>query len=336
MGMSHELPRRTVLQLAGALAGATPARAEAGTIRMGIQYGVTYLPFAVAQHERTIERRAKEAGLGDVSVQWSRVAGGNLLNDALLAGQLDCAATGYPSFFILWSKTRGRQAIKGLTAYGNTPLFLLTRNPAVKGIADFTEADRITVPAVKSSVQAILLQMAAEKIWNQWDRLDPITIWRGHPDAIAALMSMSGEINSAFSAPPYQYVALERPGIHLVTTAEDIFGGPCSNGILYMTESFHDQNQGAARAINAGLQDALALINQDPRRASEMYLEVTGEKQPLDLVLRTATAPGTKWEAAPHGVMRFAEFMRRTGALSKAPTSWKDVFFPEAHDLAGD
>ena len=74
---------------------------------MGIQYGITYLPFAVAQHERTIERRAKEAGLGDVNVEWNRVAGGNVLNDALLAGQLDCAATGYPSFLILWSKTRG-------------------------------------------------------------------------------------------------------------------------------------------------------------------------------------------------------------------------------------
>jgi NitT/TauT family transport system substrate-binding protein len=259
-----------------------------------------------------------------------------VLNDSLLAGQLDCAATGFPSFLILWSKTRGARGIKGLMSYGNTPLYLLTRNNAVKTIADFADADRIAVPAVKSSVQAMMLQMAAEKLWGQFDKLDRLTVSRGHPDAIAALLSMQGEINSAFSAPPYQYQALENPGIRVVTTSEEIFGGPCSNGLLYMTEAFHRQNPAVVQAINLGMRDALDLINQDPRRAAEMYLETTGEKAPLELVLKTVTAPGTTWEAAPHGVMRFAEFMRRTGSIPKAPESWKDVFFPQAHDLPGD
>src|SRR5207248_943529 len=128
------------------------------------------------------------------------------------------AATGYPSFLILWSKTRGARGIKGLMAYGKTPLYLLTRNPNVKKIADFTDADRITVPAVKSSVQARMLQMAAEKIWGQFDRLDKLTISSGHPDAIAALLSIQSEIDSTLSAPPYEYQALENAAIHLVTT----------------------------------------------------------------------------------------------------------------------
>ncbi len=328
--------RRHILQLAPAFALPVPARAEPATIRMGIQYGVTYLPFAVAQHERMIERRAKEAGLGDVKLEWNRVAGGNVLNDSLLAGQLDCAATGYPSFLILWSKTRGARAIKGLLSYGSTPLYLLTRNPKVKTIADFTDADRITVPAVKSSVQAMLLQMASEKLWSQFDKLDHLTVSRGHPDAIAALMSMQSEIDSAFSAPPYEYQALENPAIHIVTSSNDIFGGPLSNGMLYMTEAFHGQNPGVVRAVNLGLRDALAQINQDPRRAAEMYLEATGEKAPIELLLKTITAPGTAWEATPRGVMKFAEFMHRTGSIAKAQESWKDVFFAEAYDLPGD
>lgn len=330
--------RRTVLQLAaaGSLAGATAARAEPNTIRMGIQYGVTYLPFAVAQHQRTIEARAKEAGLGDVTVTFNRVAGGNVLNDSLLAGQLDAAATGFPSFLILWAKTRGRQAIKGLMCYGNTPLFLLTRNPAVKTIADLGDADRITVPAVKSSVQAMMLQMAAEKIWGQYDKLDRLTVSRGHPDAIAALLSMSGEIDTAFTAPPYQFVALKRPGIHKVASTDEIFGGPSSNGILYMTEAFHDANPGAVKAINLGMRDALALINRDPRGAAQMYLAATGEKESVDVIVESATAPGSKFEPTPHGVMGFAKFMNRTGTIAKAPADWKEVFFAEAHDLPGD
>ncbi len=322
------------LAAAGALLPAA-ARAEPETIRMGIQYGVTYLPFAVVQHEQLIERHAKELGLGEVSVTWNRSAGGTTMNDALLAGTLDCAATGFPSFFVLWSKGRGKFAIKGLVAYGNTPLLLLTRNPAVKSIADFTDTDRIAVPAVKSSIQAMMLQMAAEKQFGQFDRLDHLTVSRSHPDALIAMLSMS-EINSAFSAPPYEYQALDHPGIHVVTTSEEIFGGPSSNGMLYMTENFHDRNPDAAKAINLAMRDALTLVTNEPRRAAEMYLEISGEKIPLELVLRTITAPGTRFEAAPRGTMRFAEFMHRTGSIAKAPSSWKDVFFSEAHDLPGD
>ena len=329
--------RRRVLQSAAAgILLPAAARAEAKEVRIGLQHGLTYLPFAVVQHEALIERRAKELGLGDVSLTWTRSAGGNVLNDALLAGTVDCVATGFPSFFVLWSRARGRLAVKALASYGATPLLLLTRNPAVKTIADFTEADRITVPAVKSSIQAMLLQMAAEKRFGQYDRLDSLTVSRSHPDAIAALLSMVGEINSAFSAPPYQYLALERAGIHVVTTSEEIFGGPLSNGILYMTERFHDENPTMSKAINLALRDALAIVAADKRRAAEMYIETTGEKLGVDTVLQTLGAPGTVFDATPRGTMRFATFMHKTGAIQKAPTSWQEVFFSEAYDLSGD
>ena len=39
---------------------------------------------------------------------------------------------------------------------------------------------------------------------------------------------------------------------------------------------------------------------------------------------------------APRGLMKFAEFMHRTGSLKVAPASWKDLFFPEAHYLTGN
>ncbi len=331
------ISRRTTLLLGGAAALLpTAARAEVNTIRVGIQRGLTYLPFAVVEHESLIEKHAKALGLGDVTVTWNRSSGGNVLNDALLAGTLDCAATGFPSFFVLWSRARGRQAIKALASYGSTPLLLVTRNPAVKTIADFTDASRIAVPAVKSSVQATLLQMAAEKQFGQYDRLDHLTTSRSHPDALLAVLSMMGEIDSAFSAPPYQYQALARPGIHVVTSSDEIFGGPLSNGALYMTERFHDENPGAAKALNLALREALAIVTNDQRRAAEMYIATSEEKIKVETVLQTLSAPGTVFEAAPRGVMKFADFIHKTGAMQKTPSSWKDLFFPEAHDLPGN
>lgn len=329
--------RRTMLQT-GAAAALLPvrARAETAALRIGIQYGITYLPFAVMQHESMIEQKAKALGLPALAVSYTRSAGGTAMNDGLLSDSLDCAATGFPSFLVLWSRARGGYAVKGLCSYGNTPLMLLTRNPAVKTIADFTDADRIGVPAVKSSIQAIMLQMAAQKQWGQYDRLDALTVSRSHPDAIASLMSSHGELDSDFSAPPYEYIAIEKPGIHVVTTSEAIFGGPSSNGLVYLKEQFHDRNPTVVRALYAALQEALALIAQDPRRAAQMYVEVSGEKFGIDLLVHTITAPGTRWEATPHGTRRFGDFMHFTGAIGRAPQSWQEVFFPEAHTLPGD
>ena len=47
------------------------------------------------------------------------------------------------------------------------PLYLNTINPNVKTIKDFTEKDRIALPAVRVSMQAVILQMAAEKVFGE-------------------------------------------------------------------------------------------------------------------------------------------------------------------------
>ena len=312
------------------------AQAEPMTIRMGTQFGLTYLPFAVIEHEKLIEKQAKARGLGDVEVKWLRSAGGNVLNDALLSGSLDFAATGFPSFLVLWARGKDKFDIKALSSYGTTPLLLLTRDPNVKSIADFSSKNRIAVPAVKSSIQAILIQMAAEKLFGKYDKLDELTISRSHPDAAAALLSGVGEIDSHFSAPPFQYQELDKQGIRVVTTSNEIFGGPLSNGVLYLTEKFHNANPKTIAAVNTALREALDLINRDKRRAIEMYLAISGDKISVDDALKTVSDQNTIFDATPRGSMKYAEFMKRTGGATLAPQDWKELFFQEAHDLPGN
>ena len=37
----------------------------------------------------------------------------------------------------------------------------------------------------------------------------------------------------------------------------------------------------------------------------------------------------------PLSTMKYASFMASVGSLKAAPASWKDLFFPEVHDLPG-
>jgi len=313
-----------------------PARAEVDKVRVGVQPGLTHLPWAVIEHERLIEQRAKDAGLGEIKVQWFHFAGGAALNDGMLSGSLDFAETGPPSLIILWAKTKG--GYKGLGASGASPMVLVTRNPAVHSIKDLTEKDRIAVPAVKTSTQAIVLAMAAEKAFGAGNhaKLDTLTVTRSHPDALAALLDPRSEINSHFSLPPYLYQELDTPGVHAVLTAEDVLGAPLSNGILFASQSFHDMNPKIVRATIAALDDALAFIQRDPRSAAKIYLDMSGEKSSVDAIAALITKPGNSYDRTPRGMLRAAQFMHRIGLINAEPSSWKDLFFEEAHELAGN
>ena len=65
-----------------------------------------------------------------------------------------------------------------------------------------SEGDKIAVPAIKMSNQAICLQMAAAKEWGQaqYARLDPFTITLPHPDAAIAIIAKSTEVDRRITA----------------------------------------------------------------------------------------------------------------------------------------
>lgn len=334
----NSLPRHCLAALSLALTLSTgAAQAEVGKVRIAMQFGLTYLPIMIIQEDRLLEKHARAAGLGDVEVQWHKFAGGNVMNDALLSGNLDFAATGPPSFLILWDKASTSLDVKGVASYGATPLYLVTRNPEVKTIRDFSNKDRIAVPAVKSSVQAIVMQMAAEKEWGPGNhgKLDPFTVSRSHADAAIAMLSGNSEINGHFAAPPYAQQELAQPGFRLVLKANDAFGGPFSNGIVYTTSQFRNNNPKLIGAFIAALKESIELVKKDPRAAAQKYLKMTNDKMSVDAVLKIIADPEADWTAVPQQTLTWAKFMHRIGSIKREAKSWKDLFHPEAHGLAG-
>ena len=110
---------------------------------------------------------------------WCRHHGLRPGTDALLTRTFDFVVVASPTLATLWDKAEGTpQDIRGISAVTSMPYVLVTNNPAIKSLADFTSKDRIAVPTVKISSQAISLSMAAAKQWgqDQYERLDPLTV----------------------------------------------------------------------------------------------------------------------------------------------------------------
>ena len=321
---------------AAALGGA--AQAEVSEVHMSKQFGLPYLPMMVIESQKLIETNAAAAGLGDVKATWTQRAGPAAELDALLAGQADFIGPGVPTLATIWDKTSGTpQEARALIAMQSMPYVLVTRNPDVRTIADFTEKDKIALPAVKLTGHAIALEIEAAKIWgpDHYDKLDSITITRSHADAAAAVMSGKSEINSHFASSPFYYYELATPGIHQVLKSYDALGARHTNGVLVTSKKFHDANPKLCAAIAAAFNEANAFIKAHPRDAAQIYLTATRDKNSLDALEKMVADPDVDYTTTPVSVMKIVDFMYKVGRIKKKPASWKDMFFPEAYGLNG-
>jgi len=167
------------------------AAAEVSELKIGKQYGLPYIQFVIMEDQKLIEKHAKLQGLPDLKVSWATLGGPAQLNDGIISGAIDIAAVGLPNLITMWEKTRTNAKVRAIAGLNFMPLLLLTRDPKIKTLRDFGEKDRIAVPSVKISMQAILLEMAVAKEFGDaaYEKLDPNTVSMGHPDAFAALSS---------------------------------------------------------------------------------------------------------------------------------------------------
>ena len=317
---------------------AAPAHAETSEVRAAQQFGLSYLALMMMEDSKLVEKQAKTMGLGDIKVSWAKLGGPGAMNDALLSGGIDFGTGGVPSLITLWSKTHGTpQEVRGVGALNSMPVNLVTSNPNVKSIRDFTDKDKIAVTTVKVSTQALLLQMAAAKEFGEqnYAKLDPLTVSLPHPDAMTALLAGSGTITAHFSSPPFQYQEVTKPGIRSILNNYDILGGPATFNLVWSTTRFRDANPKTYAAFVAAFEEATATINRDKRAAAEVYKRMSGTKESVDELLKMMQDPLVEYTLTPKSIMKTAEFMAKVGTIKDRPATWKDLFFPNVHGYPG-
>jgi NitT/TauT family transport system substrate-binding protein len=335
--------RRLVLSLliaVGLLAAGprAPARAELGEIVVAQQYGLLYLGLMVMEKNKLLEKHLAAAGLGSTKVSWVKFTGSSGGVDAIISGQVTLSAQGTPSLALLWDRTKGRLEVKGMAALCDGNIWINTRNPNIKSVKDFTEKDRIAIPSLKSSTQAILLQMESERVFGkgQYDKLEKLIVTMSHPDSVIAILNPGHEVTAHVATSPFHEAEM-KAGMHTVTSAYDILGGQATTSNLVTSSKFREENPKSYKAALDALDEAFAWIKEDKRRAAKLYIEMTNERRMSENeVLAILTAPGAEWGKTPHKVRKLVQFMHYVGTLKNRPESWKDLYFPEAQALAGD
>lgn len=240
------LDRRQVMTgiaLSGAFAARPALAQQKSEISVSRQPGILYMPTHVIEKQQLIEKHAAKLGITGLKVNWVDFNNGGAQQDALLSGNVDMINTGTGNLLLLWDRTKG--GIKGVVASSAAPLVFVSRDPKIKSLKDLGPGDKIAVPTVKVSTQAILLQMAAIKMYgaDDWQHFDPMTVQMGHPDAFIALKNETHEVKNHFAAPPFQFYELKSvPGAHAVVNSADIIGGPLTQGQFFTSTKFAEAN----------------------------------------------------------------------------------------------
>lgn len=320
-----------------ALEGAA-ARAEVAEVAIAKQYGAIYLPIMVMEQQKLVEKHLAAQGLRETKVAWPQFAGPSVIIDAMLAGNVHFGAQGVPSLAIVWDKTRTGIEVKALSALCDSDIWMNSKRPSVKSLKDITDKDRITITSLRTASSAIFMGMQAEKEWGpgQHARLDHLLVPLPHPDALSAMLNPAHEVGFHWATSPFHEAEM-KAGATTVMSAYSVMGGQTTLITFTSNAKFRNENPKTFAAVSAAMDEARDWINADKKRAAVLYLEITKDKRTtLEDMHTLLTAPGFEFGKTPRKVGGQVAYMHRTGLIKSKPASWKDLFFPEVHGLAGD
>jgi NitT/TauT family transport system substrate-binding protein len=301
--------------------------------------GIGFLPLLVMEQQKLIEKHAAQLGNKSLKVTYANLGGPAVVNDALLSGAAHMVPAGPPAFLFLWDRTRDNAQITGIAAMSSLPMYLNTTNPKIKGLRDITDKDKMAVTAIKVSIPSIIMQMAARKEFGDKEtfRYDRYTVALTHPDGVAAMLSGISEIDLHFTSPPFHGRELKDPRVRTILTTDDVMGGSTTFTMLYTTKKFRDENPVTYKAIVRAVKEAIDYINKDKRGAAQVYYDSIGGKgETIDEIVASLNDPKNLITMTPQNTLKYAQFMHDIGTLKNRAGSWKDLFFPEIHDLPGN
>ena len=272
------------------------------------QFGLAYAPLQIMKQEKLLEK-----AMPSLTVQWRQMGNTAVIREAMLAGEVDIGFMAIPPFLIGWDKGMSWKIACGLS---ESPLGLVTNQARIRSLKDFTPQDRIAVPQ-PGSVQHILLAMACERDLGDAKKLDNLLVTLAHPDGMNALFA-GKEITAHFTAPPYLFNELAKPGIHQILDGREAIGQNFTFVVGATTVAFHNKRPKAYRGFMTALHQVVGLINKNPDQAAAILAPQYGISKTE--AIKYLTWPGMKYSTTIRGIEPFADFMLKQGYITQKPS----------------
>jgi NitT/TauT family transport system substrate-binding protein len=304
----------TALIAATALGGGNAVAQAPNKITIAYQPGLGYAPLILMKQQRTLEKR-----FPGLEVDWKVLASGTPITNGVISGDIQIGAVGVGPMLVGWARGVNWRVIAPLN---EGDLWLMAKDPNIRTIGDL-RGKRIATPT-NTSIQAVVLRKMAEVKLGNSKALDAGLLALDHPDGMQALLT--GQIDAHFTSPPFQFQEKVR-GAHIVARSYNYFGAHTFL-VTVITQKFYDEYPQFARAFYNNIVAMQTLIKKSPDRVAQILQQDAGGTPTNRQFKQWLVNPALTWTTRPRGLMRTAVFMNRTGQLSKAPASWRELVFP--------
>jgi len=238
---------RSFIALFALLSVAAPARAEE-QVKIGIGFGLAFLPTYICEDLKLVEKYAKEQHL-TVKASYERLLSAAAVQDAIASRAIDMGPFGTAPLLTAWEKGKEtkdtRRQIFAISGVTTMPLVLLSDQPRVRSIADLRPSDRIAMPTL-TAPQTYVLEMQSEKVLGQYDRLRD-------------QVSGDGLATAYFASPPFTQMALKDSKIHRILSSEDVIGGKESFLVIGATKNYIEVHPKIPEIIDKAMDEAARL-----------------------------------------------------------------------------
>ena len=311
-----------VAALAAGAASAQPtASGPPSHVTIGYQPGIGYAPLIVMRARHTLEQQYPKT-----TFDWKVLSSGAAITNGVISGDIDIGAGGIGPFLLGWAKGVDWKLLAPLD-WGD--LWLMAKDPSIKTVADL-KGKRVAMPS-PTSIQGFVLRKMAQAKLGDAHALDSTMISMSHPDAMAALLN--GQIDAHLTSAPYQYQEKLR-GAHVVARSYQYFGAHSFLGAM-VTRDFYNAHPDFSKRFYNDVVQAIALIKKDPATVAHILQDDAGGQPTWRQFKQWIANPGMTYTTRPLGLVRFANFMFKIGAIEKMPSSWKDLVYPPVYGTKG-
>jgi NitT/TauT family transport system substrate-binding protein len=285
-------------------------------VNIAEQFGIAYAPLQIMKEQHLLEK-----ALPGVKINWKQYGGPIPMREAMLAGEVDFGLMG--SAPVLIGIDNGMKW-KYATGISSNLVALVTDNPNIKTLKDFSGIDRIAIIS-PGSTQHALLCIASNQVFGDPNMFDNQIVSLSHPDAMDALIADT-EIVAHFATPPYIDKELAQ-GMHIITTGEEIMGQPFTFITGVALEDFYESQPNEYDAVIEAINTSIDFINNNMDEAVSILAPVYGIDQAT--LKAQMTYNGTIYSSKLMGVEKLADEMYKIKML-KNPIDFNDAIFPKS------
>ncbi|MBO0829102.1 MAG: NrtA/SsuA/CpmA family ABC transporter substrate-binding protein [Streptosporangiales bacterium] len=284
-------------------------------ITIAYQPGIGYAPLLVAKQKRLLEKK-----FPDRKFTWKVLNSGSAIRDGMLSGKIQIGAGGIGPFLVGASQGVQWRIVSSLD---DANLQLMAKNPKIKTLADLKGKGQIAMPG-PDSIQAVVLQKAAQEKLGNAHAFDNQIIAMGHPDGLQALAS--GQVAAHLTSPPFQDQE-KAQGARALVGSYEVFGKTTFNSTFVMN-NFAKSNGDVVSALRDATASSVQELQNDPAAAAKALAAEGSAGKDAATLQKQITASDITYTTKPTGFMTFATFMKQSGAIKKAPKSASSLFIP--------